>query len=161
MGVVARERGGVGMFARELVVGVVGTLVLAGLLFVSFGVTGVAGAVAVGVAFVLLGGPYGYAVGQVLVASVLAVPLNSAAFLPVQGALVLVCFGRALGTVRMLSTLAAIVGSVVVVSALLVTSLGTAGTLWQTSALFLVAAAVTIALFRWYEPSDTIVEEPA
>ena len=161
MAVVARERGGVGFLVREVTVGAVGTILLATLLFESFGVAGVVGAVATGLVFVLLGGPYGYAVGQVLVASVLAVPLDSAAFLPIQGALLLVCFGRLLGTEQVLQTGATVAGAAIVAGALLVTALGTAGALWQTSALLFVAVTVTMALFRWYEPRDRAVEESA
>lgn len=137
---------------RELAFGVVGTVALAGVLGSAFGSAGVGGAAAVGLVWLLFGGPYGYVLGQVLVASLLPLPLDAPAFLPAQGALLFVCFGRLLASVHPLTTVATAVGSLVVVSALLVVTLGSAASIWQASTLLLVATAVTTALFRWYDP---------
>lgn len=143
---------------RDLSLGGAGTVVFAGLLASVFGIAGVGAAVGVGVVWLLLGGPYGYAVGQLLVATLLPIPLDSALFLPVQGALLAVCFGRLLVSVRPVETALTAVGSLVVVSALLVVSLGSAVSLWQTSVLFVTTAAVATALFHWYQPPTATVE---
>ncbi|WP_136591703.1 hypothetical protein [Salinigranum halophilum] len=143
---------------RAVVLGVVGSVALAALLAPSFGVAGVAGAAVVALVFAVLGGPYGYAVGQVVVAAVLPVPLDDPAFVPVQGALVLVCFGRLLATARVVETVGVALGSLVVVGALLVVSLGSVASLWQTSLLLVFVGAVATALFRWYEPQSATVE---
>lgn len=147
---------------RELALGGVGTVALAGLLFAAVGPIGVGAALVVGVGWVVLGGPYGYAVGQVLVATLVPVALDDPLFVPVQGALLCVCFGRLLATARPVATVVAAVGSLVVVGALLVVSLGSVGTFWQTSLLLLAATAVATALFLWYEPQSgtTTVEGP-
>jgi hypothetical protein len=156
-----RPNGWVGS-PRELALGAVGTVALAALLLLAFGPLGVGVAAAVGLVWVALGGPYGYGVGQVFVATLVPVPLDDPAFLPVQGALLCVCFGRLLATARPAETIVTAVGSLVVVGALLVVSLGSVASLWQTSVLLVAAAAVATALFRWYEPASgtTAVEGP-
>jgi hypothetical protein len=137
---------------RELALGLCGTVALGAVLFTVFGVEGVGGAAAVGLVWLVLGGPYGYAVGQVLVATVLSIPLDAPAFLPVQAALLVVCFGRLLASVRPLAAVATAVASVVVVGALVVVSLGAVASLWGAGAVLVAATAVVVALFRWYEP---------
>ena len=143
---------------RALVLGVVGTLALAALLTLTFGALGVGGALVVGLVWFVFGGPYGYALGQVLVATLFPVALDDPVFLPVQGALLAICFGRLFATTQPLETVGAAVGSLLVVGALLVVSLGSVASLWQTSLLLLVAAAVATALFLWYEPATGTVE---
>jgi hypothetical protein len=140
--------------AREFALGAVGTLALAALWTTVVGPLGAGAAVAVGLVFALVGGPYAYALGQVLVATLLQVPLDDPFFLPVQGALLLVCFGHLLATARPVETAVAAVGSLVVAGALLVVSLGSAASFWQTSVLLVAAAGVATAGFIWYDPSS-------
>jgi hypothetical protein len=158
-----RGRGGVpgATTLRGLAVGGLGTAALAALLAPGFGPLGVAAALAVGAVWWVLGGPFGYALGQVLVATVLPVPLDAPAFLPVQGALLSICFGRLFAAERPLPTVVAAAGSVVVVGALLVVSLGSVASLWQPSLLVVGVAAVATVFVRWYEPSDAPVDPEA
>lgn len=143
---------------RESALGVLGTVVLAVLLLVAVGPLGVVTAVVVGLVWALVGGPYAYALGQVFVATLTPVALDDPVFLPVQGALLFVCFGRLLSTTRTVETAVAAVGSLVVVGALLVVSLGSVASLWQTSVLLLAATAVATALLLWYDPATETVE---
>ncbi len=142
--------------AREFGLGAVGTVALAALWATVVGPVGAGAAVAVGLVFVIVGGPYAYALGQVLAATLLQVPLDDPLFLPVQGALLLVCFGRLLATTRPVETAVAAVGGVVVAGALLVVSLGSAASFWQTSVLLVAAAGVATAGFIWYDPAGTV-----
>lgn len=144
--------------SRDLAVGLVGTLVLAGVLFGAAGLGGLLGAGVVGVVWLRLGGPYGYVLGQILVATLLPIPLDDPLFLPAQGALLLVCFGRLLASARPLSAAATALGSLAVVGALVVVSLGSAESLWQASLLVITVAAVATALFLWYDPATGTVE---
>lgn len=152
------SRSGAGELLRESALGVLGTAVLAVLLLAAVGPLGVVAAVVVGVVWGLVGGPYAYALGQVFVVTLTPVALDDPVFLPVQGALLLVCFGRLLSTARLVETTVAAVGSLVVVGALLVVSLGSVASLWQSSILLLAAAAVATALLLWYEPATETVE---
>jgi hypothetical protein len=142
---------------RELALGIGGTVGLGAVLFTAFGTDGLGGAAAVGLVWLVLGGPYGYTVGQVLVATVLPVPLDAPAFLPVQAALLVVCFGRLLASVRPLAAIASAVASVVVAGALVVVSLGSVASLWGASAVLVAATALVVAFFRWYEPVTGVV----
>jgi hypothetical protein len=141
---------------REFALGLAGTVALAALWAAVVGPLGAGAAVVVGLVWALVGGPYAYALGQVLVATLLAVPLDDPLFLPVQGALLVVCFGRLLATTRPVEGVAAAIGSLVVVGALLVVSLGSVASFWQTSVLLVAAAGVATALLLWYEPATTV-----